>query len=449
MATTFPTSLQDLDATRGSDNDKLSSPNHVTHHANEDATIEALQTKVGIDSSADTTSLDYKLKNAGSSNPGHTHTLAQGATNVTATAAELNFSSGVTSAVQTQLDAKQARSTLTTKGDLYVATASATVARQAVGADGTVLIADSAQTNGIKWGTVTQRFGGTGADGALTLTSGATNIDCANAAVVVKNYTTISITGTGSLTFTNPHANGTIIILKSQGAVTLTSSTAPHIAAQSMGAAGGAGSGPAIPTVAGAAGSNPNSTVISPTDMNGGAGGGATGANSGAGGTAGTSKPRLITTAIVYKSIALIVGAGGGGAGGGTTGTGGTGGRGGGGLIIECGAALNFTTSAGISVAGANGTNGTANGGGGGGGGGGGFAVILYNSLTASSGTITKTGGTAGTAGGGGTQPNGGGGGGAASQITDGVIGNAAVGGGAGGDGGAGWSLVAANVDYV
>jgi len=45
----------------------------------------------------------------------------------------------------------QQRSTLTTKGDLYVATASATTARQGVGSDGNVLTADSAQSTGMKW----------------------------------------------------------------------------------------------------------------------------------------------------------------------------------------------------------------------------------------------------------------------------------------------------------
>lgn len=43
------------------------------------------------------------------------------------------------------------KNTLTTKGDIYVATASATPARQGVGSDGTVLKADSAQTTGVKW----------------------------------------------------------------------------------------------------------------------------------------------------------------------------------------------------------------------------------------------------------------------------------------------------------
>jgi hypothetical protein len=57
-------------------------------------------------------------------------------------------------ATKTYADTKVAKSTLTTKGDIYVATGSATVVRQGVGSDGQVLMADSAQTNGIKWGTV-------------------------------------------------------------------------------------------------------------------------------------------------------------------------------------------------------------------------------------------------------------------------------------------------------
>lgn len=78
------------------------------------------------------------------------------------TSTELGFLSGITSSVQTQLDAKQARSTLTTKGDLYVATGAATVVRQGVGTNEQTLIADSAQTNGIKWGTLQIAGGGTG-----------------------------------------------------------------------------------------------------------------------------------------------------------------------------------------------------------------------------------------------------------------------------------------------
>src|SRR3990167_7634168 len=121
MATTFPTSLQDLDATRGTASQALDNPSHVTHHALEDDTVEALMVKLGINSSAVTTSIDYLLKNTSSSDPGHKHTLANGATDVTASPAELNvldgipgtltatelgYVDGVTSAIQTQLNTK-------------------------------------------------------------------------------------------------------------------------------------------------------------------------------------------------------------------------------------------------------------------------------------------------------------------------------------------------------
>lgn len=43
--------------------------------------------------------------------------------------------------------------TITAKGDLLVGTASAAVSKLAVGSNGRVLMADSAQTSGIKWGT--------------------------------------------------------------------------------------------------------------------------------------------------------------------------------------------------------------------------------------------------------------------------------------------------------
>ena len=52
--------------------------------------VEALEAKLGIDSSAVVTSIEYILKNASSQNPGHKHTLAAGATDVTATTDEIN-----------------------------------------------------------------------------------------------------------------------------------------------------------------------------------------------------------------------------------------------------------------------------------------------------------------------------------------------------------------------
>jgi hypothetical protein len=226
------------------------------------------------------------------------------------------------------------------------------------------------------------KFGGTGADGALAITSGATNIDVGGVAVYIKNYTSISITGTGSLTFSNPSANGTLIILKSQGNVTLTSSTAPMINLVGLGAAASAASGGTSST-ASSGFTSYGATIL------------------GGVGSVGLGNPgaSISDKAGLYPYFKLInISTGGGGSGGGSNAASGAGGNGGGGLYIECAGVLNFTTASGISVAGVAGTN---QGGAGysGAGGGAGSAIILYNSLTSASGTIVVTGGAGGTGG--------------------------------------------------
>jgi microcystin-dependent protein len=60
MATNFPTTLDAL--TNPSSGNTLNSPSHSTQHANSNDAIEALEAKVGVDSSAVTTSLDYKVR---------------------------------------------------------------------------------------------------------------------------------------------------------------------------------------------------------------------------------------------------------------------------------------------------------------------------------------------------------------------------------------------------
>jgi hypothetical protein len=59
MATSYPTSLDAL--TNPTSSDSMSSPSHSGQHADANDAIEALQTKVGVDSSAVTTSLDYRV----------------------------------------------------------------------------------------------------------------------------------------------------------------------------------------------------------------------------------------------------------------------------------------------------------------------------------------------------------------------------------------------------
>lgn len=277
---------------------------------------------------------------------------------------------------------------------------------------------------------VSTKFGGSGADGALSITSGTTTIDLASAQLVVKNYTSISITGTGQLAFSNPYSNGTIVILKSQGNVTLTSSASPNIACNSLGGIGGTGSSG---DADGTGGSSGWAYLFTPS---GGSGGHESNDGSNAGGTS-VSGGSMSPTLPYYqgsRTITAFTGSGGG-QGGGVNDptTGGAGGRGGGGLYIECGGALNFTSS--ISVAGANGTVGASGtrGAGGGGGGAGGSCIVLYQTLTAASGTVTISGGTGGN---GGTSNGGSGAGG-----TGGAGGNAITGGsGTGGSSGAGGS---------
>jgi hypothetical protein len=63
-------------------------------------------------------------------------------------------------------------STLTAKGDTYVATASATVTRLAAGTDGQVLTADSTQTKGLKWATPSSLPTQTGNSGKYLTTDG-------------------------------------------------------------------------------------------------------------------------------------------------------------------------------------------------------------------------------------------------------------------------------------
>ena len=59
MATNFPASLDSL--TNPTSSDSLNSPSHSAQHANSNDAIEALQAKVGADSSAVTSSHDYKI----------------------------------------------------------------------------------------------------------------------------------------------------------------------------------------------------------------------------------------------------------------------------------------------------------------------------------------------------------------------------------------------------
>jgi hypothetical protein len=119
VATSFPTGLDAFPNPTASDLVENATANldHHAQHGNANDAVEALEAKVGIDSSTVTTSLDYKMARRIS---------------------------------QELLDAK---------GDLIVASAADTPARLPVGTNGQILTADSAQATGVKWvapGTVTE-----------------------------------------------------------------------------------------------------------------------------------------------------------------------------------------------------------------------------------------------------------------------------------------------------
>ena len=61
------------------------------------------------------------------------------------------FGQPVDTQMKTNADAATQKATLTTKGDIYAATAASTPARLAVGSDGMTIVADSTAATGLKW----------------------------------------------------------------------------------------------------------------------------------------------------------------------------------------------------------------------------------------------------------------------------------------------------------
>lgn len=205
MSTNFPTSLDSL--TNPTATDTVAGVDHAAQHSNVNDAIEAMQAKLGVDSSAVTTSIDYKLKNPASIDPGHKHTTSslsvsgltanqllrvnsggtaiessgkvapsgaivgdtdtQTLTNKTIDGdnntvqdlpANTVFKSGTAVPIAnggtgqtTKTEAFDALAPSTTKGDITVFNGSDNV-RLPVGSDNQILIADSAQSTGVKWG---------------------------------------------------------------------------------------------------------------------------------------------------------------------------------------------------------------------------------------------------------------------------------------------------------
>lgn len=300
------------------------------------------------------------------------------------------------------------------------------------------------------------KFGGNGSDGALNVTSGTTTIALGGAALVVKNYTSINVSNGATLTFSGGHANGTIVVLKSQGAVTI----AGTINGSALGALGGASVSGFSSGATGNSGNSGNSFSIAFAGPNPG-GGGPPNGTSGAGGALKTVALQtsyfgnlLSALQLKYEHLWSSAGGGSGGAFFNSSGgsfTSGVGGNAGLTLLIECGGALNAQGTINLSggVGGLASVAGGQQSAGGGGGGAGGFFMCLYNVLTANTLTLNLAGGTGGNSVFTSNVSAAGGGGGGSSLPTAGNNGSNVTSGQGGGNGAAGTSIVLQNTEYV
>lgn len=159
MATNFPTSLDSFTNPTSSDPTNSVTVPHAAQHANANDAIEALEAKVGVNSSAVATSLDYKVTTLETNSVSKTLYDAKGDILVASAAdTPAKLTAGADGLVLTTDSAEATGlkwsaptiTTLTTKGDLLTHTGSA-LAREAVGSNGQILMADSGATNGIRY----------------------------------------------------------------------------------------------------------------------------------------------------------------------------------------------------------------------------------------------------------------------------------------------------------
>lgn len=121
MAINYPTSLDTL--TNPTSGQGLNSPSHATQHADANDAIEALEAKVGANSSAVTTSHDYKLGEVTGSDKAVGKTATQTLTNKTLTSPAVNLGSDAT-------------------GDMYYRNSGGALTRLPIGTSGQILNTD-------------------------------------------------------------------------------------------------------------------------------------------------------------------------------------------------------------------------------------------------------------------------------------------------------------------
>jgi hypothetical protein len=126
------------------------------------------------------------------------------------------FPISYTTGLQAALDAKQATGTAVlktladAKGDLFVASAADTVARQAAGTDGYALVADSSQTNGVKYSHRPQVLTAT-KTGALTAAAGTVRLPIMEGGTIEDVRIMAGTAPTGASLIVDVNKNGTTI----------------------------------------------------------------------------------------------------------------------------------------------------------------------------------------------------------------------------------------------
>jgi hypothetical protein len=187
---------------------------------------------------------------------------------------EIGYLNGVTSSIQTQLDARVEESLFDAKGDLLVGSADNTPAKLTVGTDGYILTANTSAANGIEWaaapiGYSPPTLGSTQIASGATVTtiSGLTlsspivsGLTVSDGSIVVEGATANEFETT--LQFTDPTADRTITVPDATGTLAL----AENVAALSGATFTGAISGTSL-TLSGDLTVNGTTTNINSTNL--------------------------------------------------------------------------------------------------------------------------------------------------------------------------------------
>lgn len=189
MSINFPTSLDTLANPTAGEllENAVAGLDHDTQHSNANDAIEALEAKVGVTSSAVTTSHDYKLSEVTSTDKAVGKTATQTLTNKTLTSPILNLSSNAT-------------------GDIYFRKSDGTLDRLAIGTTGNIL--------DVSAGGVPEWVANPSSTDASTSAKGVTKLSVApasasNPIAVGDNDTRLSIHKNGSTTYDLSTASGT------------------------------------------------------------------------------------------------------------------------------------------------------------------------------------------------------------------------------------------------